>query len=61
MASLTQWTWFGWTQGIGDGQGGLAGCRSWDRKESDMTERLKRTELRRITETDKKLIQLGRS
>ena len=31
---------FGWTPGGGDGQGGLA-CRSpWDRKESDMTERL---------------------
>ena len=28
---------FGWTPGFGDGQGGLA-C--WDRKESDMTERL---------------------
>ena len=52
---------FGWTQGIGDGQGGLACCRSWGRKESDMTERLNWTELRRITETDKKLIQLGRS
>ena len=26
---------------FGDGQGGLACCNSWDRKESDMTERLK--------------------
>ena len=26
--------------GVGDGQGGLAGCSSWGRKESDMTERL---------------------
>ena len=26
--------------GVGDGQGGLAYCGSWDRKESDMTERL---------------------
>ena len=40
MASLTQWTWFGWTPGVGDGQGGLACCSSWGRKESDMTERL---------------------
>ena len=28
-----------------DGQGGLACCESWGRKESDMTERLNRTEL----------------
>ena len=26
--------------GVGDGQGGLACCGSWGRKESDMTERL---------------------
>ena len=31
---------FGWTLGIGDGQRGLVCCSSWDRKESDMTERL---------------------
>ena len=36
---------FGWTLGVGDGQGGLACCNSWGRKESDMTERLKWTEL----------------
>ena len=29
---------FGWTPGAGDGQGGLACCDSWGRKESDMTE-----------------------
>ena len=29
-----------WTPGVGDGQGGLACCDSWDRKESDMTELL---------------------
>ena len=29
-----------------DGQGGLACCDSWDRKESDTTERLNRTELK---------------
>ena len=31
---------FGWTPGVGDGQGGLASCGSWGLKESDMTERL---------------------
>ena len=31
---------FGWTLGVGDEQGGLACCGSWDRKELDMTERL---------------------
>ena len=31
---------FGWTPGVGDGQGGLACCGSWGRKESDTTERL---------------------
>ena len=36
---------FGWIQGVGDGQGGLASCGSWGRKESDMTERLNWTEL----------------
>ena len=31
---------FGWTPGVGDGQGGLA-CRGpWGRKESDTTEPL---------------------
>ena len=29
---------FGWTLGVGDGQGGLACCSSWGRKESDTTE-----------------------
>ena len=28
------------TLGVGDGQGGLAYCDSWGRKESDTTERL---------------------
>ena len=31
---------FEWTPGAGDGQGGLACCNSWGRKESDTTERL---------------------
>ena len=30
----------GEVQEFGDGQGGLACCDSWGRKESDMTERL---------------------
>ena len=29
-----------WIPGVGDGQGGLACCNSWGRKESDTTERL---------------------
>ena len=36
---------FGWTQGVGDGQGGLASCGSWGRKELDKTEQLSWTEL----------------
>ena len=36
---------FGWTPGVGDGQGGLASCNSWGCKESDTTERLNWTEL----------------
>ena len=39
---------FGWTPGVGDGQGGLACCGSWGHKESDMTERLNWTELLHI-------------
>ena len=31
---------FGWNPGVGDGQGGLAFCGSWGRKESDTTEGL---------------------
>ena len=29
-------------RGVGDGQGSLARCSPWGRKESDMTERLNR-------------------
>ena len=36
---------FEWTPGDGDGQGGLACCNSWGRKESDTTEWLNWTEL----------------
>ena len=35
---------FGWTPWVGDEQWGLACCNSWDRKESDTTERLNWTE-----------------
>ena len=35
----------GWTPGVGDGQGGLACCNSWGRKESDTSEQLNWTEL----------------
>ena len=37
---------FGWTLGVGDGQGGLACCNSWGCKELDTTERLNWTELK---------------
>ena len=36
---------FEWTPGVGDGQGGLACCDSWGRKELDTTEWLNWTEL----------------
>ena len=35
---------FEWTPGVGDGQGGLACCDLWGRKESDMTKWLNWTE-----------------
>ena len=38
---------FGWTLGVGDGQGGLAWCNSCGRKESDMTKLLNWTELKK--------------
>ena len=37
---------FGWTPGVGDGQGGLACCIPWGCKESDTTEQLNWTELK---------------
>ena len=37
------------TAGVGDGQGGLAHCSPWGRKESDTTERLNQTELLKDT------------
>ena len=35
---------FEWTLGVGDGQGGLACCNSWGRKESNTSEQLNWTE-----------------
>ena len=45
---------FGWTLGVGDGQGGLECCSSWGYKESDTTEWLNGTELRGL-----KILYLG--
>ena len=39
---------FGWTPGVGDGQGGLACCDSWGCKESNTTEQLNWTEWPKI-------------
>ena len=39
---------FGWTLGVGDGQGGLACCNSWGRKELNTTEQLNWTKLTQI-------------
>ena len=47
MAEWYHWLYgheFGWTLGVGDGQGGLVCCNSWGHKESDMTERLNWTD-----------------
>ena len=47
---------FGWTLGVGDGQGGLVCCGSWGRKELDTTEQLNWTEhsLKTLTDNNKK-------
>ena len=42
----TQCHGFGWTPGVGDGQGGLACCSSWGYKESDTTELLNWTHIK---------------
>ena len=48
---------FGWIPGVDDGQGGLACCDSWGRKESDATEWLNWTELNvRPTKRQKDLV-----
>ena len=44
MASQTQWTWVWVSSRIGDGQGSLAYCSPWVRKESDATEPLNWTD-----------------
>ena len=41
---------FGWTSGVGDGQGGLACCNSWGHKESDTTEWLNWTDYNLLNE-----------
>ena len=41
---------FGWTPGVGDGQGGLACCGSWGCKESDTTDWLTWTDYNRVNE-----------
>ena len=41
MVTLHRWLnghEFGWTLGVGNGQGSLVCCSPWDRKELDMTE-----------------------
>ena len=49
---------FGWTLGVGDGQGGLAYCGSWGRKESDMTEWLNWTEYRDVKQAHEKMFNM---
>ena len=50
---------FGWTLGVGDGQGGLACCHSWGRRESDMTEQLNLTELNNLLLYIVKMLSYG--
>ena len=57
LDGITDWDGhgFGWTPGVGDGQGGVACCSLWGHKESDMTEQLNWTELNYVrikTETN---------
>ena len=40
---------FGWTPGGGDGQGGLAFCSPWGRKELNTTERLNNNATRKFS------------
>ena len=49
---------FEWTPGVGDGQGDLACCDSWGRKESDTTEWLNWTELNYSMDLDLCIQQL---
>ena len=54
---------FGWTPGVGDGQGGMACCTSWGHKESDMSEWLNWTELKmtdyKVTRNSRKISYTG--
>ena len=45
---------FEWTPRVGDGQGGLVCCDSWGHKESDTTEQLNWTELKKLLDDDEK-------
>ena len=45
---------FGWTPGVGDGQGGLACCGSRGHKESDTPERLDWTRTWKLIQRDRK-------
>ena len=47
MASPIEGLEFGQAPGVGDGQGSLACCDSWGRKDLDTTELLNRTELKK--------------
>ena len=49
---------FGWTLGVGDGQGGLTCCGSWGCKELDTTERLNWTELMQRADSLEKALML---
>ena len=51
---------FGWTPGVGDGQGGLACYCPWGHKESDMTEQLNWTEYYKTSFNKTKLFKLYR-
>ena len=50
---------FGWTPGVGDGQGSLGCCDSWGRKESDTTERLNWTEHKPIINVSRNSVILS--
>ena len=52
MASRTRWRESEWTPGVGDGQGGLVCWDSWGHKESDTTEQLNWTELKKNLKED---------
>ena len=52
---------FEWTLGAGDGQGGLACCDSWGRKESDTTEQPNWTELKLRNSSNIELFSMMRT